>query len=213
MSEHKLTFKQKAKLFFKRNTYAIVVCSCAVVLAVALAATAMFRSKLVNEQNEDVPVGSVDVEESVLPEAEAASTAPVVFNYPVKEYTLGATYSDSQLVYNESLNEWSTHLGIDFIVDGGSDVMACYNGVVDSVEYNSLDGTIVTIDHGDGLKTKYKSLTSDVKVSVGEKVTGGQVIGTASNSSSGEANLGSHVHFEAYKDGTAINPMTYLGEK
>jgi len=212
MINNKPTTRQKIKAFLKRNSYALVVAGSAIVLAVALAVTAVTSARFNNaKKNEE---NNTNIEE-VLPneEAQASSTAPVVFTYPVKDYTLGNTYTDSGMVYNETLNEYTTHLGIDFIVAEGADVMASLGGTVESIKYDTLTGTTIVIDHGNGLKTSYMSLASEVSVAEGEQVSTGQVIGKASNSAGNESSLGAHVHFEASENGTTIDPMTYLGEK
>lgn len=214
MIKQKLTFKQKVKLFFKKNCYAIVVAGSALVLVIALGVTAIVGSNISKNPtdselgNINEPTGGIEIGE-----AEASSTVPVMFTYPVKNYTLGNTFTDNTLVYNESLNEYATHLGIDFIVEDGSDVMASYSGKVESVTYDNLTGTVVVIDHGDGLKTSYASLAGDVPVVVGQQVLAGEVIGKATSSAGNEQNLGAHLHFSALKDGTYVNPMNYLGEK
>ena len=164
-------------------------------------------------ENNEVPVFNEEVKIPDLDDALASSTAPVVFTYPVTNYTLGRSYSDTKLVYNETLKEYTTHLGIDFIVPDGSSVVASYGGTVESISYDSLTGTTIVLDHGDGLKTSYMSLSSDVAVKEGQAVKTGEVIGKASSSATGEQSLGAHLHFEAMQDGEYINPLTYLGEK
>lgn len=214
MIKQKLTFKQKVKLFFKKNCYAIVVAGSALMLAIALGVTAIVSSNLSKNPTEselgniNEPSGGIE-----FGEAEASSAVPIMFTYPVKDYTLGSTFTDSSLVYNESLNEYTTHLGIDFIVADGAEVMASFAGTVESVTYDNLTGTVIVIDHGDGLKTSYASLASDVLVTVGQQVKAGEVIGKATASAGNEQNLGAHLHFSTLQNGTYINPMNYLGEK
>ena len=211
MANNKLTTKQKIKNFFKRNSYTLVVAGSAVIIALSLVLTAVMRSRI-NEQV--VEETNTNIEQvSPKEEVEASSTAPVVFVYPVKNYTMGNTYTDTDMVYNSTLNEYTTHQGIDFIVAEGSEVVAVYTGTVESISYDTLNGTKIVIDHGNGLKTSYGSLSSEIVISEGEKVESGQVIGYASTSATGEAGLGAHLHFEASENGTIINPMKYLGEK
>ena len=69
------------------------------------------------------------------------------------------------------------------------------------------------MDHGNGLKTIYKSLAKEAQVDVGQEVTTNDVLGKVSNSSSSEASIGAHVHLETTLDGVFVNPMNYLGEK
>lgn len=211
MNQQKVKFKTKFKNFLMKNSYSLVVIGCAMVLAVALVVTATVSRNMLNEGmgNLDPSVDTFVPEEDI----QASSTAPIVFGYPVKDYTLGNTFTNESLVYNSTLNEYTTHLGIDFIVKDGTNVVASFDGVVESVNFENLTGTTIIINHGDGLKTSYGSLSSDVKVQVGQNVKTGEVIGVASNSAGGEQNLGSHVHYEVFENGEPINPMMYLEQK
>lgn len=69
-------------------------------------------------------------------------------------------------------------------------------------------GNMVKIDHGNGYMTRYLHLTyGTVKVSVGQKVTKGQVLGYMGNTG---YSFGGHLHFEVWKDGNRIDPTNYL---
>jgi murein DD-endopeptidase MepM/ murein hydrolase activator NlpD len=62
------------------------------------------------------------------------------------------------------------------------------------------------IDHGNGFVTEYGH-ASALRVSVGQRVTQGQVImamGSTGNST------GPHVHFSIIRNGVYSNPMNYL---
>lgn len=213
MMEQKQSFKNRVKSFLKRNAYALVVASCAFVLSIALAVTAVVTTRSNKKANENLNSGVEYGPVNDFEDAQASNSAPVVFTYPVSDYTLGNTYSDTALVKNETLNEWTTHLGIDFIVADGADVVASYAGRVESVVYDSLTGTVITIDHGDGLKTTYGSLSSETNVTEGQTVNAGDKIGTASASASNESKIGAHLHFEVLLNGESVNPMNYFGEK
>ena len=210
MSQEKLKFKDRVKLFFKRNMYAVVVSGSAFILAVALLATMLVRNKLIEKQNAQEGVHQENVQVENIEKAEASAPEPIIFSYPLKEYTLGETHSDTNMVYNETLNEWTTHLGVDFIAAEGSEVMAAYSGTVESVEYDTLKGTTIIIDHGEGLKSVYSSLSDNKIVGVGQTVAGGEVIGYTSNSASGESSLGAHLHFETILNGESVNPYDFI---
>jgi murein DD-endopeptidase MepM/ murein hydrolase activator NlpD len=63
-------------------------------------------------------------------------------------------------------------------------------------------GLTVTIDHGNGLSTRYAHL-SELDVQAGEAVGNGQVI--AKSGSTGRS-TGPHLHFEVLESGQAVEP-------
>ena len=107
-------------------------------------------------------------------------------------------------------NLMASHLGVDFIANEGESVYSAYDGVVEKVEYDFLNGYSVTIDHGEGLKTYYSSLDEDVLVTEGQTVKTGQEIGTVALSNQREYKLGSHLHFEVFENGLNVDPGEYL---
>lgn len=99
------------------------------------------------------------------------------------------------------------HGGIDFPVSTGSNVYAAASGTVILVKYlNDSYGRYLIIDHGDGLSTLYAH-NSQILVSVGEKVSAGQVV--AKSGSTGNS-TGPHCHFEVRVNGSRVNPLNYL---
>lgn len=212
MKNNSQSLSKKIKGFIKRNSYSLLVVGCAFFLALSLGITAIVRA---NNAKKEVPIDDPqsEVVSTNPPESQATASEQIVFEFPLKNYTLGHTYSETKLVKNETLGEWTTHLGVDFVATDDTNVYACYAGVIKSIDYDNLTGTVITIEHADGLTTVYSSLGSDVAVKVGQTVNKGDVIGTASNSSMSESKLGNHIHLETYKDGNPVNPMTYLGEK
>lgn len=99
------------------------------------------------------------------------------------------------------------HAGMDF--GGGGPIVAAQSGTVVKAQYNSGWGWYVKIDHGNGLATLYAHMVpGSLRVSVGQKVSQGQQIGTMGTSGS---STGVHLHFEVYKNGVPTNPAPYLG--
>ncbi|MBQ0017016.1 MAG: M23 family metallopeptidase [Clostridiales bacterium] len=181
------------KNFFKKYAYYLVLGAIALTMALVLGITAAITSTAGNvEETTDV------------------NTDPIEFICPVANGTILKGYSATELQYNKTLNEWSIHKAIDYGVSSGANVMACYDGTVESVSTNVVDGTCIIINHGNNLKTSYKSLDNEVKVSVGDTVKTGDVIALASNTASGETTDASQVHFEVWKDGTQVDPAGYL---
>jgi len=67
-------------------------------------------------------------------------------------------------------------------------------------------GLYVVIEHGNGYQTLYAHL-SKVSVSVGERVSQGELIGYGGRT--GYA-TGPHLHFEVYVNGAVVDPLAYL---
>lgn len=103
------------------------------------------------------------------------------------------------------------HAGIDISMAGahGKKLVATKGGtVIRAVHSNSGYGNYVMIDHGGGFASLYAHCSS-LAVSVGQKVSQGQVI--AYIGSSGYS-TGPHVHFEIRYNGEKVNPSNYVSK-
>ena len=102
----------------------------------------------------------------------------------------------------------TNHKGIDIAASAGSAIVAALDGKVIQVGYNKARGYYVMIDHGRGIITLYQhGKEGTTKVSVGQSVKQGQTImGVGSTGYS----TGNHLHFEIWKNGTPVNPISYL---
>ncbi len=99
----------------------------------------------------------------------------------------------------------TNHGAVDIGVPTGTNVYATESGTVTTAGYYGNAGNLVTIDHGNGYISKYMH-NSSIKVSVGDKVTKGQVI--AISGSTGNS-TGPHVHFQIEYYGTKIDPLSF----
>lgn len=98
------------------------------------------------------------------------------------------------------------HSGVDFAARAGTAVVAVASGVVTYSGPRYGYGSMVEIDHGGGVVTRYAHNQSNL-VEVGDPVVKGASI--AEVGSSGRS-TGPHVHFEVLRDGRAVEPATYL---
>jgi murein DD-endopeptidase MepM/ murein hydrolase activator NlpD len=99
------------------------------------------------------------------------------------------------------------HLAVDIAASYGSQVVAAQGGVVTWAGWrNNGGGYVVSIDHGNGMRSTYNHL-GGVWVSVGQYVGAGQAI--ASVGCTGIC-TGPHVHFEVIVNGVIDNPMRYF---
>ena len=216
-----LTFGQRFKIFLKKNGFALAVTACAIMLVVALAITAIIKTnhnKLLNIDIEPTqnPSQTQDVLVPELPKQEAepvTSDNVLTFVMPVKNYNMGETFVNDNVVYNGTMNEWATHEGIDFVTEARESVMSTADGVIESIDYSTLEGTIIIIRHTDTIKSVYKSLSENVEVQVGQEVKAGDIIGETSTSASSEAGIGNHLHFEILENEVRVNPLDYISDK
>ena len=152
------------------------------------------------------------VEDLPKPEAKSVSSEKKVdeihFTRPVSGKVL-ESFSDSNLIYNETLKDWRTHDGVDLEAELGTQVIAAANGVVEKV-FDSGMGKCVEIDHQNGYKTVYANLDDNIAVAEGGEVAEGDVIGLVGNTALGDATELSHLHFEIIKDGQNVNPLDFL---
>lgn len=100
----------------------------------------------------------------------------------------------------------STHTGLDIAASTGIPIKVIADGTVTCASYQGSYGKLVKIDHGNGLETWYGH-TSKMYVSVGQKVTAGDVI--AAVGSTGNS-TGPHLHLEIRINGEHVNPQNYL---
>ncbi len=114
------------------------------------------------------------------------------------------------LSYSKTLEEWTTHSGIDIRADKTTVVAAAEAGVVESIKNDPRYGLTITISHENGFKTIYSNLLTTEFVKENETVEKGQTIATVGESSSFEISDDPHLHFEMYKDGELVNPTIYL---
>ncbi|HIT87788.1 MAG TPA: peptidoglycan DD-metalloendopeptidase family protein [Candidatus Coprocola pullicola] len=99
------------------------------------------------------------------------------------------------------------HTGYDIPGAYGADIVAAADGTVITAGYVNGFGYTVMINHGGGIVTLYGH-NSKLNVSVGDRVSRGQVIakcGSTGNST------GNHCHFEVRKNGKHTSPAPYLG--
>ena len=119
-------------------------------------------------------------------------------------------FAIDNLIYSTTLEEWTTHSGIDIKADKTSVVAAAETGTVESIKNDPRFGLTIIISHENGFKTIYSNLLTTEFVSENEVVEKGQTIATVGETASFEVADESHLHFEIYKDGTPVNPTIYL---
>lgn len=98
------------------------------------------------------------------------------------------------------------HDGVDIEVGSGTPVGAAAGGTVIMATWYGGYGKSIRIDHGNGIVTMYSHL-SGYEVSVGQRVSQGDLIGYSGNTGN---STGPHLHFTVILDGTPVDPMGWL---
>ncbi|MEV3870173.1 M23 family metallopeptidase [Streptomyces sp. NPDC049906] len=151
------------------------------------------------------------------PKPAAPKAAPAAVEAPAAANASGFTLPVASGVgtpYRASGSMWSSgyHTGVDFSVPAGTPLKAVGPGTVVSAGWAGAYGNQVIIQHADGKYSQYAHL-SQLGVSAGQSVSGGQQIGLAGSTGN---STGPHLHFEIRTSptyGSDIDPLTYLRSK
>ncbi|MEX2982896.1 M23 family metallopeptidase [Streptomyces sp. C36] len=146
--------------------------------------------------------------EEVRKQAEASRKRADGWVAPVAGYQIGQPFGKAGSMWAHK------HSGQDLVVGTGTSVMAVHGGTVVKAGPNGggdgpAYGNAIVIKHDDNTYSQYAHL-SQVKVSVGQTVTTGQVIGLSGSTGNSS---GPHLHFEIRTTpnyGSGIEPVGFL---
>ena len=119
-------------------------------------------------------------------------------------------FSGGELVKSNTTGAWQTHNGIDIKATIGDAVTAADSGTVSEVKNDPLWGVTVTIDHGNGIISRYCNLNTGVTVQTGQEVSAGEEIGAVGDTADIESSEETHLHFEVTKNGSYTNPLELI---
>lgn len=119
-------------------------------------------------------------------------------------------FAKNNLIYSNTLSQWTTHEGIDILSERGTPVKSAHDGVVSEIYSDSKYGITIVIDSGLGLATRYCNLSTDSMVKKGAKVKRGDVISGVGNTALFESIDEPHLHFEVIENGINVNPTKYF---
>ena len=142
-------------------------------------------------------------------DSKATENKELSFEKPV-DGEIVKEYAKDNLIYSNTLQEWTTHLGIDIKADKTTVVKSAEAGKVKSIKNDPRYGLTIVIEHDNGYQTVYSNLLSSEFVVEGEKVEKGQSIGTVGNTAAFEIADEAHLHFEILKDSIQVDPNIYL---
>lgn len=145
------------------------------------------------------------------PSSPPADTQPIsISGYPLQSVTTVLMSYGWQT--HPTTGQVFFHSGVDLLAPVGSPVQAIAPGTIVFAGNQGSYGQLVIINHDGGLQSRYAHL-GDIRVSVGEKVNQGDLLGTVGTT--GEPTVSeSHLHFEIRSSSdlgwVAEDPQGYL---
>lgn len=126
---------------------------------------------------------------------------------PLEKFSFAQTGASTGDKVNPFYKVKIRHNGLDMISASGEPVHAAADGVVAEITRSRKGlGNVVTIDHGNGYKTRYAHL-ADIAVSRGRMVKKGTRIGDVGVSGNSFA---PHLHYEVLKDSLVLDPVSHF---
>jgi murein DD-endopeptidase MepM/ murein hydrolase activator NlpD len=101
------------------------------------------------------------------------------------------------------------HRGVDIAAPAGSPIRAAAAGKVVYSGWAEGYGNLITIDHGNGLTTRYAHNVANL-VSVGQQVQTRQTVALVGSTGRSTA---PHLHFEVLRQGESLDPLSMLGPR
>lgn len=139
----------------------------------------------------------------------SATSKELKFEKPV-DGEIVKEFAKDNLLYSETLQEWTIHTGIDISAEKTAVVKSSEAGKVKSIKNDPRYGLTIVVEHENGFETVYANLLSSEFVVEGEKVEKGQSLGTVGNTAVFEIADEPHLHFEILKDSVQVDPSIYL---
>ncbi|MDO5338293.1 MAG: M23 family metallopeptidase [Eubacteriales bacterium] len=160
---------------------------------------------LTDSDAETVSNSSVEAQMNMVP---LDFTENTLMEWPV-EGSLLMDYNMEQTVYFKTLNQYKVNPAIAVQAAEGTEIRAAVTGTITSIQEDAQTGTTITMDLGNGYEAIYGQL-KDVTVSQGQTVQTDTLLGTVAAPTKYYALEGSNLYFAMRKDGTPIDPLTYL---
>ena len=205
MSQEKNTNKKKLL------TYYIILGACILLIA-AVTVTVIFAVRG-NDDSFQIDNGNTpsdDDQQDDDDDDQPSDDVSSAYEFISPVATLDVT-NDYTFYYNQTLDCYHYHTGLDMAAEAGTEVLACVDGTVESITLGDLlDGNKIVLSHADGVKTSYYFIDVAEGLEVGDEVKRGDVIGTVAEPTGSEYKDGAHLHFEVSKNGELADPNEYL---
>lgn len=143
------------------------------------------------------------------------TTLDIVKPYQDENVKVGKSYYDYKeeekkqedaIIYYK--NTYMQNTGVDYTSDKDFEINAIGDGKVISITTDDITGTTIKIEHNNNIVSVYQSV-KDPQVKEKDEVKKGQIIAT-SGTNNINSDLGTHLHFELYKDNILVNPENFF---
>jgi murein DD-endopeptidase MepM/ murein hydrolase activator NlpD len=135
---------------------------------------------------------------------EGRSLARAFLRFPLEFTSITSHFTDSR--FHPILKTDLPHIGVDFAAKRGTPVRAVGDGVITQARWNGGYGKTIDIQHDSTYRTRYAHLGQFARgIRSGVSVKKGQIIGYVGSTG---RSTGPHLHFEFYKDGQYLNPLS-----
>lgn len=156
------------------------------------------------------PTLAPTAEETAAEPADEITPSPVLAQAPVSGKII-KDFSDSELIYSETMQDWRTHSGVDIAANPDTIVTAIKDGTLKKVYEDSLLGTTVIVHHDDdGTDSVYANLKDVTDVPIGSDIKMGDVLGKVGSTAVSEISDESHLHFEIRLDDICLDPKEFV---
>ena len=160
------------------------------------------------------PVKNVPDSRSEVTSAKETATkpenAPYTGNFTLPFGTkIVKDYSGGEMVKSATMGDWRVHNGVDFAGASDAPVVAIQAGTVKGVAQDPMWGTVVTIDHGQGVVARYCGIAESSAPKEGRQVSRGEQLGIIAQVPC-ESAEGTHLHFEVLVGGKVADPLAVM---
>ena len=155
------------------------------------AAEASAHTAIVDSRDESAPV-------SILPPMNGNAAS------------ISKKYAMDNLLYNETLDQYMTHPGIDLEAPSKSGVNAIGDGTITQIYQDDAYGMTVELQLDNNMTARYSNLSETLLVEKGDVVSRGQQLGSIGRTALYESMEKDHLHFELYQNGTLCNPADHI---
>jgi murein DD-endopeptidase MepM/ murein hydrolase activator NlpD len=180
------------------------------------------KKKVLISLDEEKPGdGSIDVEELKRQVDESMASVAEIRLYLDKQRDLfrstphglpvaGGRFTSGFGMRNHPLSGNSAfHSGLDIAAARGSAVKVTADGIISFSGWSKGNGNVVVVEHGHGFSTIYAHNSKNV-VKTGQKVVRGDRVAEVGSTG---ASTGSHLHYEVWKNGRHMNPVSFINGK